>query len=1094
MNPDEFVRGLGELFARVNAFLNGGDIDAVLDPDAVALGEELATFAVGIPQLAPRLRFDLVLGWFNWCLFRLLPADQGEPALRTALIWFELLSQHSPDAVPEDAKAFLDGVALSSVGSDAADVPVLDQLLDRAARGNETALDRAAREVLALVRDCGTVGDPEVVRWAVTTAYGLTARFDRRGAVADITGAIELTEAVLAGLAPNDPLRTGGLADLGSLYRKRFLATRSADDLRQAVKVGRRAVRLASGPGQQLLAAQTNLLNTLLLRSEEENSLPDIEEAVTLGRQVAAAVPPDHPMYGSVVTNLGNAVRRRFEHTADEADIAEAVGLLRQALGEPSGIRRQPADRIVNLSNALLTRFRKTAHGDDLDEAIELVHTAIEIGDERHPHFCGHLTSLAHELCERFATHGRPADHAEAIRVYDRALAIARGTGDTRAQAELALGLADLHRHDFERSNDLDALDEAIAWARRAVAGGGVRGPTMSAADKLGALLLLKLEHAADPAILAEAVALFDEAAQSMSSDDATGVSNLGNLRLFQYQYGGDPAHLDAALELIRMAASAVAARGTGSDAFVFGSMCNILRARYEYTGVASDLDEAIDAGRRAADTMGGDSAVQATVLTSLGLALSARAGVEPMAAGTDSEMLDEAIRITERAVASASGSPRRPRMVSNLAVMLSRLPDLDGRLDDAVTLAREAAADTARDNESYIRLWALSTVLLTRFRSWHDSQDLRDAIAAAQAAVDAAPDHGAYRTVCLTQLAETYATAPAQDSDVATLDRALSAAEQAVHAAIGDNGYAVDALLRLADVHKLRFQHTRDLSDLYDFVDATRRARAVMTVDSARYPLTTLRLASALRICFSVDRNLDLLDEAVEYLRHGAAEAPAGSQVALECRLDLASALRERFEHAHDDGDLDEAVLAAQQVLRAALPAFRAAALVQLASALRLRFLRFDRKEDLDRAVAAAEEAVESTRRTPARCRRSESRSASAIGSRVTAPTWTGVSRCCGGRWPRARGTIPTTRRSWRTWATHCTTGGGCTGGRRTTRPRLSRRGPLLPTRRTRLRTSRSMRHSPARTSPPNDSGGPRRRTDTPTRCSCCRQWCGRG
>lgn len=267
-----------------------------------------------------------------------------------------------------------------------------------------------------------------------------------------------------AGFPADHPVRGEMFQVAGVLVRYRYDATGDPADARESVRLLRQAVSLPTDkPGDH--ADRLASLGAALLREFQATGNGDsLTEAVEDYRQALAATPPDdHGRRWSRSHNLAAALRERTLYFDDLDALREAIELLREAVALAHD-QAGRAHAVSTLGIALQDLFSRTWEPGAAAEAVTRARESVQrdatgAEDQR--------IALANALTQKYQAYGDPGDLTEALDLLQRSLGRLPPGHPARGRCLNALGRG--WRLEFERTDDLDALDRAITALGRAV-------------------------------------------------------------------------------------------------------------------------------------------------------------------------------------------------------------------------------------------------------------------------------------------------------------------------------------------------------------------------------------------------------------------------------------------------------------------------------------------------------------------------------------------------------------------------------------------------------------------------------------------------
>ncbi|GAB3003023.1 CHAT domain-containing protein [Saccharothrix stipae] len=350
-------------------------------------------------------------------------------------------------------------------------------------------------------------------------ALALNKRFDRFGALDDLTSAIDLFRSAAVALAGNGRV----LYNLSYALIRRFERFADEADIHEAVTVGRAAVHSSDGDSTRTEFLR-NLGNALMHRFSLSGGIEDVNEAILALRQAIDGLRSTAPALARAkyLGDLASALRDRFDRTGDRlartgetTDLDEAIDALRDAVRMVPDDGAGKAEFLFNLSIALTARFHQTQRDEDIDQAvaialdslrvlprdnrlwmkyqqhlastlmgrfnrknntpdldraIEVSRTALDACPPDHPDRAVILVNLATSLLARCYLDDDPAACDEAISVYLQATQLTREGMPLWATSRTALGHA--LRKRFEMTAQVEDIDLAIEWWRTVATAG----------------------------------------------------------------------------------------------------------------------------------------------------------------------------------------------------------------------------------------------------------------------------------------------------------------------------------------------------------------------------------------------------------------------------------------------------------------------------------------------------------------------------------------------------------------------------------------------------------------------------------------------
>ncbi|WP_345074797.1 CHAT domain-containing protein [Phytohabitans flavus] len=728
-------------------------------------------------------------------------------------------------------------------------------------------------------------------------------------------------------------MRPALLHNLAYAYGRRFKDTGSTADLDEAVRAARSGLELLS-PGEPGWAVTRDHLRALLqARLQFAPRHGDLEELLRLRSDEPLARPA-----GDSLAAVVAALSRRI--TAFDAGDREAV-----------------------LQPAVMQELTELMLGVLLDhDGVPPAHVARVVGDV---HWRRHLAlppgaeaqeELAHAV--QMLADAAEEDPASVPEPVLRILALPDVTADdVGRKARLAVALAARAEYTDDETLTM-AIDLMEACAVAAPVGYADRAALLVA---LCFALRLRFLRTGAEEDLAAAVRVGTDAVESSRSAPAArrgAQANLGQARLAAFEHRGDPADLDGAIELLRAAVNG----STDADPSMLPARANLgtaLLACFQHRSDAGALEEAIALLRTVVDETEADDPRLAIRLSNL--ANSLRSHFEQWG---DQQILLEAARMGQRAIEVAASQPERAAYQSSLGQSLRLLFEetgQDGYLDEAVTVSRDAVANTV---ESHVDLGRrrsnLGILLLTRLRRTGRRIDLDEAVAAMRSAMQGRPTTNPDHALTLSNLGIALLTQFHYTGRRADLVEATAHTRTAVQVTPSDHPDRLMLLSNLGSVLQSRFEYDGIRDDLAETVRLLERAVTQLPPESRLRATVASNLSVVLagQLGTAKEPDADTAVAAVRFARDAVAARPEESPsraIALGNLVGVLVAQAQARPAETDEAELEEAVSAGREALSLLAGDHPAIAVVQanLATALRTRFERHRSDEDLQEALS---------------------------------------------------------------------------------------------------------------------------------------------
>lgn len=300
-------------------------------------------------------------------------------------------------------------------------------------------------------------------------------------------------------------------ANLVTLLRRLSRESGNPDHIKEAVCLGRKALKRIPDDDSDRPLILTNTASALLESVKSDSDLGLIDEALSMYREAIDIAPEGSQDQGVAIVNLVSAYRKANELDPDSALLDEALTQGSKALELFSDPDLYRAAALSAVGNAQRDRYSETGSLSDLDEALKHAEEALTLTPKQHPERAARLTNLAVLLSDDFKERANRSQLDHAIELYRQALSLPEPVASlvSERRNDLALALRDRHR-DTENSQD---LDESIKHAQQAAAASTIDELTYAGyVNNLANALSERYERDHNPADLTKAINCFNEA------------------------------------------------------------------------------------------------------------------------------------------------------------------------------------------------------------------------------------------------------------------------------------------------------------------------------------------------------------------------------------------------------------------------------------------------------------------------------------------------------------------------------------------------------------------------------------------------------
>jgi tetratricopeptide (TPR) repeat protein len=885
------------LNGRISSLLVEGNPAPILEPNATVEAEALGRLVLREIEVPPAPEPELfvidvtklmLVATVHYLRCGLPGRDIAESSVEAALATrlYAVVHRVAPGAVPVELRSAVAAVPVPRVHE-------LEATLMRCdlARGEQGGDDQKALLRMTL----SALPETHPVRSGLLSnlCVALTDESMQPSDPNELAEAVKIGREALRLATPQDPNQAMYLSNLCRALIKHSLLSGSTADLDEAVELGTSALEANSEPPLTLLF-HAGLAH--LNRYERDQAPADLDRAIAiLGWGVQRAVPGDPQTAGCQVT-LALAHRYRFLLIRNLDEIALAASLIRAALSE-TGAHTSQMTLLRDLVIALQLKFVHSRERTDGNELVAAARLLLETanGNER-PHA---LVALGEALHSRFERFNDPQDNKESIGRLREARASFAATG-IEAIRNCVSVLATVLSARAGRTESAADIEEALEVLEEAVELDPFGEWRAINETQVGAMLLHRFELTANGTDLDRSLEWFRRAERSVQDANASLAvevhGNLGRALMNAYEWYGDPELLSESLRYFALASAAPADPiEDRSSLYTFHVIA--LRMHAQITGKVVDLDAAVALGREASLELTDDHSGRPTLLGALGGALLARY----LRFGSPRD-LDEGVQVHREAVAtSAEASPtQRASHLANLSNALRLRFEQSGSapdLEEAIEHARISGELTPIMHKG--TAWVsnnLAAILFIRFARSGDPSDMNEAVEVLRSAIRSVPPNHSgvpkLQSNLSVALRIRIESGIGQASDN---DEAIDALHVAIAGSRGDD--QLRGLLHSNLSAALLDRHRSSSGGVEDLDAAAQAARSALRMLPADHPdraTVLLNLAEVMLSGADPSRSPGVIDEAFDYYKEATTIIAAPTQA----RLNVANAwiTRARF------------------------------------------------------------------------------------------------------------------------------------------------------------------------------------------------------
>ena len=403
--------------------------------------------------------------------------------------------------------------------------------------------------------------------------------------------ALAAVQQALSVMPTAHPDRPELLANRSVLLSARQARTHDPGDLAAALAATREALAGKAAGAVQRALVQTDLGSLLLARFQFAGDPDDLAQALAATQDALTQFPSDNADRFLTQANVGSILIERFRSAGDVADLDEALAILRNFRDLQGDAPEVQPIVLSNLAVALAVHFDVVGDTAELDEAVAAATTAVALARDDSPTLINALDSVSLALMTRFDHAGDQADLDGAIAAGRQAAANA--PPQSPIWRSIVSKLSITLRRRFERSGNLADIETAVTLSREAAAGEPQNGKGF--ATNLANNLRIRFEHLARPTDIDECIRLYREMLPGQAYSDPSGANrrfNLGAALLNRYDHAGDPADLAEAIAVLNEAARA--ADQSNQRQLVLFNLGDAMRRMYQRSGRQEDANDAV--------------------------------------------------------------------------------------------------------------------------------------------------------------------------------------------------------------------------------------------------------------------------------------------------------------------------------------------------------------------------------------------------------------------------------------------------------------------------------------------------------------------
>lgn len=334
-----------------------------------------------------------------------------------------------------------------------------------------------------------------------------------------------------------------------------------------------------------------------------DGRLYDLDAAIEMWDKAAQQCDDISPDLGDYLVMLGNALRVRFEHTENRGDLDRALEAMSAGIAHSS----QGSSNLPTYLDALgvirAYRYRLTREPSEIDSAIAAHENALlaaRRAQSRPPSMAQIHHNLGMDHWHKYEAEEQPQDLELALQAWIQAVDLFEPSDPERI--EHALTLADGLAARSRVNNNVEDLRGAVALRADSFIKMSGRSPGLLVQyHHLGAELLELYERAGDPMDLSRSISTWETAADIArlfgGPDVSPTLHNLGAARLLRYQQTNRMQDLEAAIAAFEEALWSWTSDGADGEKHRL-TLAEALEERHHRTGSQSDQARAAELRR----------------------------------------------------------------------------------------------------------------------------------------------------------------------------------------------------------------------------------------------------------------------------------------------------------------------------------------------------------------------------------------------------------------------------------------------------------------------------------------------------------------
>lgn len=307
---------------------------------------------------------------------------------------------------------------------------------------------------------------PDSLSPAILGVSGVSrrTRYEAKGALDDLSEAIELLGQALGRSSGDDHSRHRYLSEYGRSIKRRFQRSGNRDDVSRAIELQEEALGLCVGEHPDRQQHIFNLADLYWERSTPDANEDELQRAVELFRESLELRPPGHRDRHMTLNGLGVSHHTAFQLLGRVEDLTSAIGYFQDVLDARGPDHPECIRTLVNLTVTLWQRAGHVGDIRDLEAAVRMGREAVNRSPKNHLFRYMGVINLAGALLDLFVLNGDISMFEESVHLHRETLETVPPGHVLRPQ--IMFNYAYAIREKFAQTEEMNDLLEVINQCR----------------------------------------------------------------------------------------------------------------------------------------------------------------------------------------------------------------------------------------------------------------------------------------------------------------------------------------------------------------------------------------------------------------------------------------------------------------------------------------------------------------------------------------------------------------------------------------------------------------------------------------------------